>query len=79
MEQNEQNDVTIIEAPEQTTFKDRIKDPAILAGASGLIYQGYQYLARSYGLPEVQLGDFQTLVDVLSFTLLGVGVYHLKK
>ncbi|ACQ68991.1 hypothetical protein [Exiguobacterium sp. AT1b] len=78
MEQNEQQEI-IETQPQKTTFKERIKDPVILAGATGLMYQGYQYLARQHGLPEIQLGDFQTLVDVLSFSLLGVSVYHLKK
>lgn len=79
MEQNEPREDIIGEEPKKPSFKERMEDPVLLAGAAGLAYHGYQYAAKRYGLPDLEFGMFQTLVDVLTYSFIGVGVYHLKK
>lgn len=79
MEQNEPREDIIGQETQPPTFEERVKDPVLLAAAGGLVYQGYQYAAKRYGLPDLDFGMFQTLVDVLTYSIIGVGVYHLKK
>ena len=79
MEQNEPREDVIGAETTPPPFKERIKDPILLAAASGLAYHGYQYAANRYGYPDLDFGMFQTLVDVLTYSFIGVGVYHLKK
>lgn len=56
-------------------FVERAKNPLFLAAGLSFIYTAYTKLAAQYGLPQIELGDFQLAVDLLAYVILGTGIY----
>lgn len=56
-------------------LKLRLKNPKFKFAAAALIYQALHYILKKYYNIELELGKFQMVVDMLSFGLLGVGIY----
>jgi hypothetical protein len=50
--------------------KKRIKNPLFLLAVAGLVYQGLPHIGVN-----LELGTFQTIVDVITYAAIGTGIY----
>lgn len=51
-------------------WKKRLKNKAFLLALSSI---AYQVVAKYVGINE---GDYQLIVDLITYSLIGIGIYH---